>query len=283
MKKTAILTAAFPMDDKYVEDYFQSLVNQTDKQFDIILLNDGFEKISNFIPESIKFKTFIIGSAENPVKNREKLLSYALETGYDYVIWADLDDFFSSNRVSSVKKLIDKHDIVVNEIIPFEVDKDINNNKGVISQVLEDKEIISMEKLLHSNVIGLSNSAMALDLIRDGICLPDVIAVDWYLYSCLLYKGAKVVFTNSAFTYYRQYDGNLVGWDSKHLKKCLDVRNRHYYHMSMLSPKFEKLFIENKNLILDLNNKCRKYKVIIPEDALWWEIKWELNNENNQQ
>jgi len=42
--KVSFLTTVFPMNESYICDFFDSLINQTYKNFDIVVINDGFEK-----------------------------------------------------------------------------------------------------------------------------------------------------------------------------------------------------------------------------------------------
>ena len=51
MKKssTAFLTTVFPSCKQYLDDFFKSLSNQTDSDFDVIVINDCLEDFIFFI------------------------------------------------------------------------------------------------------------------------------------------------------------------------------------------------------------------------------------------
>ena len=48
-KKIAFLTTIFPMEEEYLKDFFNSLLQQTYKEFDILVVNDGYENFENLL------------------------------------------------------------------------------------------------------------------------------------------------------------------------------------------------------------------------------------------
>ena len=47
-RKVAFLTTIFPMNKKYLCDFFDSLQTQTDKNFDVVIVNDGYDDFRKF-------------------------------------------------------------------------------------------------------------------------------------------------------------------------------------------------------------------------------------------
>ena len=45
--KVAFLTTIFPNNDEYLDNFFDSLKNQTFKDFDVIIVNDNYEDFDN--------------------------------------------------------------------------------------------------------------------------------------------------------------------------------------------------------------------------------------------
>ena len=45
--KVAFLTTIFPNKDEYLDNFFDSLKNQTFKDFDVIIVNDNYEDFDN--------------------------------------------------------------------------------------------------------------------------------------------------------------------------------------------------------------------------------------------
>ena len=47
----AFLTTIFPMKEKYLNDFFDSLVSQTFQEFDIIVVNDGYKNFKELVKQ----------------------------------------------------------------------------------------------------------------------------------------------------------------------------------------------------------------------------------------
>lgn len=213
MKKVAILTTIFPMKELYINDFFHSLENQTYKNFDIIVVNDGYKNLLKFIKKYSNLNIIEIKSTDTPAKNREFGINYCISKGYDTLIFGDSDDYFSNNRIEYSITLLNDNNIIVNDLT-------LVNNSGIyckyyLSNRLDNNSKISYEFIKDKNIFGLSNTAINLNILDNVIFEKDLIAVDWYLFKKLLQEGNNGIFTNKIETYYRQYENNLTGLNSK--------------------------------------------------------------------
>ncbi len=264
--KVAFLTTIFPMDKKYLYDFFNSLESQTINNFDIIIVNDGYE---NF--EDIKtlynhtLNIIEIKYSNTIAKNREYGINYCIGEGYDILIFGDSDDYFEQNRIEKSIELLSENDIVVNDLNLFD-EIEVYEEK-YLSNRLKNLELVSFEFIKDKNIFGLSNTAIKLKNIENIFIPEDLEAVDWYIFSILLIKDKKAIFTNETISFYRQHQENIVGLkkiDEKSFNKGVNVKKKHYKALNSMSEQF---LFEIKRLS---NIKYNDKKNIC--NPLWWEL-----------
>jgi len=209
VKNVAFLTTIFPMEKQFLIDFFDSLSGQTYDNFDVVVVNDGYD---NFYDVKMKYQNLSIIElpySGTPAKNREYGINYCIERKYNILIFGDSDDYFSNNRVELSLNILNSNDIVVNDVSLFD-------DRGVyetmyMSNRLSNNSKVNYSYIKNKNIFGLSNTALKINILSKVIFDKDLVAVDWYLYKGLLKNGCKAIFTNKAITYYRQYKDNTVG------------------------------------------------------------------------
>lgn len=281
MPKTAILTTTYPVDNLIAEDFFISLKNQTNQDFDLIIVNDGFSELEFFIKKYKSLRIRVLPFSGSTAKNRENGIKYCLDKGYEYIIFCDFDDYFSKNRVENSLSFLKKYKIVVNEIIPFNHETKIED-EGYISKRMCNLETFSPEFLFDKNICGMSNTAVKTDIICDFSLPDDIIGIDWYFFSMIMLKSnIKGIFTNESATYYRQYENNTLGIgalpNKSKLKKLASSKKNHYSHLyykfGILKQEFNN-FSELSSEIED-EKKLEEYREFIRENnsknPFWWE------------
>jgi len=279
-KKIAFLTTIFPIEQSYVIDFFDSLSNQTRKDFELIVLNDGYTNFDKIKKHYIDLNIIELPTAGNIAKNREVLINYVKNNVYDIAIFGDIDDVFSPNRVERTVSELRHADIVVNELTAIQEGKVIDEK--IYSRRVSHNQVINFDFIKDKNIFGLSNTAINLhSLTRASIIFPsDLIAVDWYFYSILLNQGLCAVFINDIVTYYRQHAGNIIGSGSMtadKLKHILTVKKIHYQHMKKISVEFEALtdmILLLEELIEDEArfNELLRHNQNKLKNPLWWEL-----------
>lgn len=213
MKKVAFLTTIFPMHEKYLYDFFDSLQDQTYKNFDVIIVNDGYNNFEKFKNKYKDLYIIELKHSNTPAKNREYGINYCIENNYDILIFGDSDDYFGKNRVEKSLELLSSNDIVVNDLSLFD-DNGVYEEK-YISNRIENLSIIDLEFIKDKNIFGMTNTAIKLSNLEIVTFESNMVAVDWFLYKNLLKQGMKAIFTNEAVSYYRQYENNTVGLSFK--------------------------------------------------------------------
>ena len=208
-KKIAFLTTIFPMKTEYLDDFFNSLVNQTYTLFDIVVVNDGYQDFDKIKNKYSLLNIIELKYSKTIAKNREYGINYVIENNYDILIFGDSDDYFSSNRILKSLELLNSNDIVVNDLSLF-------NEEGIyikqyISNRVENNTLVDFEFIKDKNIFGLSNTALNVAILDNVYFEDDLVAVDWFLYKKLLKSKNSAIFTNKIETYYRQYENNTVG------------------------------------------------------------------------
>jgi hypothetical protein len=264
MKKIAFLTTIFPIKDEYVYNFFDSLNNQTFKNFEVVVVNDKYKNFEKIKRKYTNLNIIEIDGNKTPAKNREKGINFCIEKGYDIIIFGDIDDYFASNRVEKSIEKLKNYDIVVNDVSLF-------NEKGVyekkyFSNRIKNNTIIDFEFIKNKNIFGLSNTAIKLKNM-EKIDIPDAItAVDWYIFSWLLLNNKTAVFINNTVTYYRQHQNNTVGLNKNResIERIKKIKLEHYKFLTKLNDDFEEEIKKLENLQF---NKLKKINY-----PLWWEI-----------
>ena len=209
MKNVAFLTTIFPMEEQFLIDFFDSLSGQTYDNFDVVVVNDGYD---NFYDVKIKYQNLSIIElpySGTPAKNREYGINYCIDHKYDILVFGDSDDYFSNNRITKSVELLSSHDIVVNDLTTF--DKTGILHDKYISNRVENNLIINYSFIKDKNIFGMTNTAINLNIL-DKVKFDDsLVAVDWFMFKDLLKLGHKAIFTNEIISYYRQYFDNTIG------------------------------------------------------------------------
>lgn len=268
MHKTSVLTTVFLMDPGYLTQMFNSLVAQSFKDFDLIVVNDGFEEFSTFKDRYSNDLSIIeIGGACSPAENRKIGINYCIEKGYDFLVFCDSDDTFSSNRIEHSVEKLQVFDIIVNDLTLFSGCDILEDH--YLSNRLVNGQKIHFDFVKNKNIFGLSNTAINLRDINPVAFPGNLIAFDWYFFSVLLLANRKAVFTNETVTYYRQYDGNQVGLkdiDYESFKKGLKVKQDHYRALSLVTNK-----VTSEYQHYCQSNEAFGCKADLPY-PLWWEM-----------
>jgi len=212
--KVSFLTTVFPMNESYICDFFDSLINQTYKNFDIVVINDGFEKFDRIKNEYHHNLNIIeVKYSDTPAKNKEYGINYCIDQKYDFLIFGDSDDYFQKNRIKKSLEFLKKADVVVNDLSLFNIDGVFKEK--YISHRINNLENIDLEFIKDKNIFGMSNTAINLRKLTKVFFDDKIVAVDWYFFKGLLEKGLKAIFTNETITYYRQHEKNTIGLSTK--------------------------------------------------------------------
>ena len=280
--QVAVLTVAYEQPNQSVCDYFDSLEAQSFEDFDVLIVNDGFNLANKVRSDYDSLNIIELSPAESIPSNRTKLIKSACGRGYESVIFCDFDDYMSKNRVEESLTLLREYDVVVNDL-NLEVNGTITE-ENYLSKRFFDGDLIDLSCVLDKNFLGFTNTALNLAKVKSNMCdFPEnLVAVDWYFFTRLLINSFSCSFTNKCFTVYRQHEKNIIGLASKDqdsMQRSLDVKKKHYSALQKYSPEVFKPL----SLLYEKTKLTDSYKTCVIETTpLWWEnFTVENNNEVN--
>lgn len=286
-----VLGFIYPGVENYLDDYFSSLSQQSTKCFDIYIYNDGFDNnlLEHFITryKDLNIRVIRIENKLTPAEIREIAITDHVDK-YNYMIFSDTDDYFSTNRVEQSINALQNFDFCYNDI--YLVDNfGVNYTQNSYFRNKEHPNMITQyEPLLDKNFCGLSNTAINLKTVnlKSLKIPPELIAVDWWIFSILTINDYCGCFLSDAFTYYRQHDLNTVGGlnylNEKQLLRGIKIKKDHYkLLLRYCSSKYNYMIqeeygnIEQLDEIISGNNTILKNYLfnVNKEDKeyLWWE------------
>jgi hypothetical protein len=225
-----VLVVVYPGSEKYFQEYFDSIKNQSRKDFDLLILNDGIQKMPNV--ELSSYKLYNVESNQTIAQIRMKGIQYAFKQNYRFLIFSDIDDFYSQDRIEISCAELAHNDFVYNSIIPVDIHSKPQQN---LTKINYPNQLTSYKTILNFNLIGMSNSAIDLKNYGNIYIPKDLIAVDWWLFTIQLIQLSKGRYLEDVITYYRQSDDNVVGskkkLDYKRLEMGIKVKHTHYTHV----------------------------------------------------
>lgn len=147
MPEISVLTSVYNCED-YLGEFLESILNQTFKDFELVIINDGSTDKSREIIESYKDKRIRLFNFD---KNQG--IPKALNFGIDkcngkYIAKADADDIYRMDRLEKQKKMLDEHpeiSVVGSQVEYFPHDEDAESGLKFISKKMYfEKQINSI-------------------------------------------------------------------------------------------------------------------------------------------
>jgi hypothetical protein len=226
-----VFSVLYPdLSDSIISDYVASISNQTDPYFDWLIVNDnaGCDKLHLF-PEKV---TWIhLASPLSFGQIREIGISCAIERGYDCIIFSDMDDYYSDNRVELSRLYLEENEFAFTELQIVNMEKKLLHS-NYLSKLKINQSLSSIRDILDRNYCGLSHSAVRTSALLNFEIPAAIEVVDWWLFSILLIHKHAGRFIPEADTFYRQNDENFVGvcklLDLHRLSRGINVKLTHY-------------------------------------------------------
>lgn len=225
------LTVVYPQSLPYLRDVRNSAMNQTCKDFDFIIINDGCET-SKIKKELSGLNTIILEAEGGFSRNRLQGIDYARSRGYKYILFCDADDSFTPDRYLHTVKAFEysQADIIVSNLnIVDERLKLII--KDYFSKEIPTERWIDTEFIKTKNIFGMSNTAIRLSSIQNGLKIPETNIVDWYLFTVLLQQGLKAKYVTESMVNYRQHSTNMIGinkFNVEGFRRLARLKSEHY-------------------------------------------------------
>ena len=236
MPKLSIIVPIYNV-EKYLSRCIESILNQTFREFELILINDG--STDNFKEICEKYKK--IDSRIIVVNKKNGGVSSARNFGIDisrgeYIGFVDPDDFIDSNMYEILFNIINLYqsDIVICDyykVSEYNIKKyeEIQlNNKGIIVENINNIDAIERILTVGEKFIFAWNKIYKRRLFENLRYNEGMIYEDEFLAHRILYRCNKVSIINSSLYYYVQRKGSIVNsrFSSKKFDKVYAIKDR---------------------------------------------------------
>lgn len=233
--------------EEYIEECIDSILNQTYKNYEIIMIDDGssdnsVEVINKFNLNLLKTNRLQAGGARN--------LGLKHATG-DYVIFLDSDDYLSSNNVlEKLTKIITGEDLI---FLNYS-----KNNYGDIKEVIEEKEDISI-KIENTKQLGCPTKCFKRSLL-ENISFPECKRYEDIIFTLEAMCKAKTYtfFEESFFTYRKVANSNITSEIKEDVMIDIFEELFKIYKLCLKYPKYK----------LNLLNRIKNDKLSLRLDIL---------------
>ena len=270
--------------EEYLEKCLDSLVKQSFKNFEIIIVNDGSPDNSKVIIEKYKSKHNNI----KVVEQKNKGLSIARNNGVkkaagEYIIFIDSDDYVDKNILKIVDKNIEDVDILRFQVILKQGEK-LNKYEEESFEIINGKD--AFEKISSYYFV---EPAWCYVFKKDYFVSnkyefkKGIYHEDFALIPYVIYNASKVKSIKEALYYYIVREGSIINNKNydKTLKKAYDMLNAYielknkFNHKGNNYDNYFLSYISNCAVVKarELNKKERKeYIKILKENNVFDDI-----------
>lgn len=275
MSKVALFTVFYPGAETYVDEFFNSVQNQTYKVFDLIIVNDGY-KDDNLASLCPNLSIIELRGDATISGNRAIGINYAIDNAYDYLFLCDVDDYMYPTRVEHVLESFGNNDIIVNDLDIVGADRKLIV-KDYFQKTISANTILDKDFIKDKNIFGFSNTALKVSAFSKVSFPKDLKVVDWYFFTQLLNEGLKAQFLDESLTEYRQHSGNMIGISSFTIdvfKKLIELKKKQYSYMKEVYPVYQMLYDQMIGLSKLPDNELQKIidkNTGITPYPVWWE------------
>lgn len=200
--------------EKYIDTCIRSLVQQTYKKIEILLIDDGSPDCCGDICDSWA----IIDDRIKVIHKSNGGLSDARNAGLDmakgeYILFVDSDDYIDENLVEiCVRSLFHYNaDFVAMGIVPFQNESDIICDAVVQNSVYYDGyEVLRNGIMNHLFTVCAWNKLYKKDVWNNLRFPPRMLHEDYYIFSDVLKKCNRVVCLDKPLYFYRQNPESIM-------------------------------------------------------------------------
>lgn len=268
MKTVDILLATYN-GEKYITEQIESILNQTYKDFRLLISDDcSTDNTRQIISEYVKKDKRIIVYTQKEnigvVQNFEFLMK---KVENDYFMFSDQDDIWKENKIEkSLNKIEEGFDLVYSDLEVVDENLNVTYNsywklKGIYNKI---KKYNNFESLYLNNFVTGCTIISRKDLIKDVLPLPNTskyVLHDYWI-SLIISQNGKISYVEEPLIKYRQHKNNKVGSKKKsdELKSIDEIRK---LFIEVKKEHF-KVFIENEDKFKSeevkvLNRKALEY------------------------
>ena len=203
--------------ENYLRTALDSLVAQTFKDFEVILINDGSTDLSGKICEEYAslYPNFFVYHKENGGQSEAR--NYGLKKAKgEFITFLDSDDYFEPYALEVFMQIQQKYDVDIvstmeNEVYKVELNKEDSNIQISEKNIRIFDNRTFLEKALYNDEITVSNGGKLLKKNVLNITYPNgKIYEDLYVFSEIALNSTKIAHTDIKLYNYLIREGSTV-------------------------------------------------------------------------
>lgn len=203
----AVYTTIYPGVEMYLTDWYRSVREQTDQDFQLWIGLDGIEATAVEAAIGSRLDVVWVPSepGSTPALIRQGSLAQIIED-FDAVVLVDSDDILHPTRVAAARAALQTSELAACAL------RLVDQNRHDLRTTLTLPEQTAPDSILpRNNVFGFSNSAYRSELLRRCLPVPTEVAlVDWFLATKAWLLGARLAFDPVVRMDYRQHGANMA-------------------------------------------------------------------------
>ena len=212
---------------EYIKQSINSVLNQTYKNFEIIIIYDDEELIEwNYLKSIVKSNKRI-----KLIRNKKKLgaglsrnKGIKLSKG-KYIAFLDSDDYWNKNKLKAQINFMNFNKYSISHTTYQIIDQ---NNKKI--SIRRARSFFKIQDLLYSCDIGLSTVVLKRNLFSNNIKFPNIkTKEDFILWLKILKKKIPIVALDKNLSYWRKLNNSL---SSSTIQKIFDGFKVYHVYMN---------------------------------------------------
>lgn len=256
--------------EKYIKKCLNSIINQTYKDLEVLIVNDGSTDSTLSICESYEDKRIRIITTENNGLAISRNIGIENSKG-EYLYFIDSDDYIELDTLEYLYNLCKKN----NSEIATCKSIDINNYNTKVKKTSEKVKVISNKEMLEKILLwnnraeAIWNKLIKKELLND-LRFEDRIINDIAFTYKLVLKATSIIYSNQFKYYYFKNETGISKQKKEDLNRCIDLYNvslERYKNIKKIYPNLvanrigvvyiiSRLYLrENEKIIEYLNNE----------------------------
>jgi hypothetical protein len=203
----AVYTTIYPAVQCYLAEWYRSLCQQTDQNFQLWIGLDSLRRctVEGIVGSRVDAQWIEAPAGSSPARIRNMGLLEIAET-CSGVVLVDSDDLLEPSRVAAARTQMEACELGACALRL--VDQQVTDLNSVFTL---PSEMGPEEVFPRRNIFGFSNSVFRTDLLRRCLPIPeDAVLVDWFLATRSWLMGARMGFDRVPRMKYRQHDGTIA-------------------------------------------------------------------------